>query len=158
MYKINFKKNTQDENIIPRPPSPPPLPLPEPDPVTQNTAIVKPMQAKIVPTIVIDMVPQQQQQQHQQEDHKKVLKETTKGNIMTGTMSANERKIEEKMYIIPPSKRIRNKNNNNSSNDKNNTNNANENNNSAVDNIENTLSQPEMGQDFDPYGESLITY
>lgn len=118
------------------------------------------MQAKVVPTIVIDTVPQQQM-----EDHKKVLKETTKGNIMTGTTGTNARKIEEKIFIIPPNmKRARSENNNNSnnnssSNDKSNNNNTNENNNnSAVDNIENTLSQPEMGQDFDPYGETLITY
>lgn len=123
------------------------------------------MQAKVVPTIVIDTVPQQQP-----EDHKKVLKETTKGNIMTGTTNAIERKIDEKMYIIPPNKKKRALSENNSSNSSsdnsnndsksNNNNNANENNNNfAADNIEKTLSsQPEMGQDFDPYGETLITY
>lgn len=111
-----------------------------------NKVFVKPTPTNILPTIIIDTV------QQQQEDNKSILKETTKGNIITGT---SVKKIEEGKYILPLSKRGKNK-----SNDKNNTNNANENNNiSAVHNdIEHTLSQPEMGQDFDPYGESLITY
>lgn len=96
-------------------------------------------------------------------NNKNVLKETRKGNVMTATTNVlknnntnhNEENTNVK-YVMPPSKRVRSTFSNN------------EKNNSTVEttvsvvveteNVENVLTQPEMGQDFDPYGETLITY